>query len=443
MERDLTVGSEKKAMLLFAAPLILGNIFQQLYNVVDTWVVGRYVSADALAAVGTSFSLLTFLNSILIGLCMGVGVAFSMYFGSRESRRLRQSIFLSGISIGVVAVLMEGLLFLTEEEIVRLMRVDPVIFDMTLSYLHIVFMGIVPVFIYNFFAALTRSMGNSRAPVLFIAVSAVINIGLDLWFVAGLGMGVDGAAWATLIAQVVSAVGMAVYTIWCTPEMRLHREDCCWDGALWCKLANYASFTALQQSVMNFGILMIQGLVNSFGVAVTAAFAAAVKIDAFAYMPVQDFGNAFSTFIAQNYGARQEERIRRGIRFSVAAACVFSLAVSVLVFGFAPWLMRIFFDAGQTEILAIGVQYLRIEGACYVGIGLLFLLYGLYRGVGWPSMSLVLTVISLGTRVAASYLLAPAMGYTIIWWSIPLGWLLADVAGFGVWAVRKPLEQKK
>ena len=132
-----------------------------------------------------------------------------MYFGSRESRRLRQSIFLSGISIGVVAVLMEGLLFLTEEEIVRLMRVDPVIFDMTLSYLHIVFMGIVPVFIYNFFAALTRSMGNSRAPVLFIAVSAVINIGLDLWFVAGLGMGVDGAAWATLIAQVVSAVGMA------------------------------------------------------------------------------------------------------------------------------------------------------------------------------------------------------------------------------------------
>lgn len=188
MERDLTVGSEKKAMLLFAAPLIFGNIFQQLYNVVDTWVVGRYVSADALAAVGTSFSLLTFLNSILIGLCMGVGVAFSMYFGSRESRRLRQSIFLLGISIGVVAVLMEGLLFLTEEEIVRLMRVDPVIFDMTLSYLHIVFMGIVPVFIYNFFAALTRSMGNSRAPVLFIAVSAVINIGLDLWFVAGLGM---------------------------------------------------------------------------------------------------------------------------------------------------------------------------------------------------------------------------------------------------------------
>lgn len=440
MEKDLTVGGEKKALLLFAAPLTLGNIFQQLYNVVDTWVVGRYVSADALAAVGTSFSLLTFLNSILIGLCMGVSVAFSMYFGSRQMQRLRQSIFLSAVSIGLVAVLMDVFLLCTEQTIVRLLRVDPVIFEMTLEYLHIVFLGIVPVFLYNFFAALVRSMGNSRAPVFFIALSAVINIVLDLWFVAGLEMEVSGAAWATLAAQIVSAVGMTVYAVFRMPEVRLRPADCRWDGALWRQLVNYASFTALQQSVMNFGILMIQGLVNSFGVAVTAAFAAAVKIDAFAYMPVQDFGNAFSTFIAQNYGAQKRERIRRGIRFSVVAASVFSLVVSALVFAFAPWLMRIFFSADQTGILPIGVQYLRIEGACYVGIGLLFLLYGLYRGVGWPSMSLVLTIVSLGTRVVVSYMLAPSLGYTIIWWSIPLGWLLADVVGFGVWKQRKPLQ---
>ncbi|WP_367925867.1 MATE family efflux transporter [uncultured Ruthenibacterium sp.] len=343
MQKDLTVGSEKKAMLLFAAPLILGNIFQQLYNVVDTWVVGYYVSADALAAVGTSFSLLTFLNSILIGLCMGVSVAFSMYFGSHQIQRLRQSIFLSGVSIGLVAVIMEMFLLWTEKTIVRLLQVDPVIFDMTLEYLHIVFWGIVPVFIYNFFAALVRSMGNSKAPVVFVALSAVINIGLDIWFVAGLRMGVAGAAWATLIAQVISAIGMAAYAFFRTPELRLCREDCSWNGSLWMQLANYASFTALQQSVMNFGILMIQGLVNSFGVAVTAAFAAAVKIDSFAYMPVQDFGNAFSTFIAQNYGAKKMKRIQRGIRFSIAASCIFSAAVSVFVFAFASQLMRIFF----------------------------------------------------------------------------------------------------
>lgn len=182
---------------------------------------------------------------------------------------------------------------------------------------------------------------------------------------------------------------------------------------------------------MNFGILMVQGLVNSFGTVVMAAFAAAVKIDSFAYMPVQDFGNAFSTFIAQNYGARDMGRIRRGIRSAVLAAAVFSGAVSVLVCVFAEPLLLLFVKPEEREILAVGVQYLRVEGAFYVGIGILFLLYGLYRAIQRPGMSLVLTVISLGTRVALAYALSaiPAIGVVGIWWSVPIGWALADVAG--------------
>ena len=197
------------------------------------------------------------------------------------------------------------------------------------------------------------------------------------------------------------------------------------------EIARFSLLTCVQQSVMNFGILMVQGLVNSFGTVVMAAFAAAVKIDSFAYMPVQDFGNAFSTFIAQNYGARDMGRIRRGLRSAVLAAAVFSGAVSVLVCVFAEPLLLLFVKPEEREILAVGVQYLRVEGAFYVGIGILFLLYGLYRAIQRPGMSLVLTVISLGTRVALAYALSaiPAIGVVGIWWSVPIGWALADVAG--------------
>ena len=189
--------------------------------------------------------------------------------------------------------------------------------------------------------------------------------------------------------------------------------------------------TCVQQSVMNLGILMVQGLVNSFGPAIMAAFAAAVKIDAFAYMPVQDFGNAFSTFIAQNYGAKKKERIREGLKGAVIAAVLFSTAVSVAVCVFAQPLMELFIDRAETEVVREGVRYLRIEGVFYSGIGCLFLLYGLYRAVGKPGMSVVLTVISLGTRVLLAYLLSPvpAFGVAGIWWAIPIGWFLADAAG--------------
>ena len=203
------------------------------------------------------------------------------------------------------------------------------------------------------------------------------------------------------------------------------------------EIAVYSSLTCAQQSVMNFGILMVQGLINSFGVAVMAAFAAAVKIDSFAYMPVQDFGNAFSTFIAQNFGAGQMKRIRDGIRVAVVSATIFCVFISLLVFGFARPLMLIFVPVHETEIISIGVQYLRIEGAFYCGIGCLFLLYGFYRGIRKPGMSVVLTVISLGTRVALAYALSaiPAIGVVGIWWSIPIGWFLADVVG--LWYYRR------
>lgn len=196
-------------------------------------------------------------------------------------------------------------------------------------------------------------------------------------------------------------------------------------------MIRHSTAACVQQSVMNFGILMIQGLVNSFGSAVMAAFAAAVKIDSFAYMPAQEFGNAFSLFISQNYGAKKPERVYAGIRKAMKISVLFCLSVSLAVFILAPYLMRIFVDASAYEIIQTGAGYLRIEGGFYCGIGILFLLYGFYRGVEKPEMSLILTVISLGTRVLLAYLLAPVSGIGVlgIWWAIPIGWLLADCTG--------------
>ena len=307
------------------------------------------------------------------------------------------------------------------------------------EYLLVIFYGITATFLYNYFACLLRAVGNSVTSLLFLAVSSVLNIGLDLFFVLVLQRGVAGAAEATVISQYVSGIGIAVYTWLRCPQLRVQRRHFRVRWRCVREIANFSLLTCVQQSVMNLGILMVQGLVNSFGPSVMAAFAAAVKIDAFAYMPVQDFGNAFSTFIAQNYGARKKERMQAGLKGAVTAAFLFCVLVSLIIWIFARQLMTLFIDAGETQIIAEGVRYLHIEGAFYCGIGCLFLLYGLYRAVGRPEMSVVLTVISLGTRVALAYLLSaiPAIGVVGIWWSVPIGWFLADAAGLGYYLLRK------
>jgi len=418
-------------MLAFALPMVLGNMLQQLYNIADTFIVGRFLGLEALAAVGSSFALMNFLMSVIIGLCMGAGAIFSMLRGAGETEELKRTVFLSFLFIGGVAVAINILVLALLEPILVLMQFPPEVLGLAREYLRIIFYGTLFTFLYNFLAAVLRSLGNSVVPLVFLAVSAVLNIALDLAFILVWDMGVAGAALATTLSQAVSAVCITVYGRWREPLLRLERRHMGLDWGRMGHIARYSVLTSVQQSIMNFGILMVQGLVNSFGTEVMAAFAAAVKIDAFAYRPVQDFGNAFSIFLSQNYGARKPERIRRGIRSAIGTAVVFCALVSAAVVVFAPQLMQIFVDPAETGTIAIGVEYLHIEGACYWGIGCLFLFYGLYRGVGRPGMSVVLTVISLGTRVALSYALAPnpAFGLHAIWWAIPIGWVLADATG--------------
>lgn len=436
--RDLTQGPVMGSMLAFALPMILGNLLQQCYNVADTLIVGQFLGSAALAAVGSSFTLMTFLTSILLGLCMGSGAVFSIRYGQRDELGLREGAWAAFAMIAGAALALNLLVYLALPGIRVFLRVPDGVWPLMRDYLRVVFAGIAATFLYNYFASFLRAVGSSTVPLIFLAVSAALNIALDLWFVLGLKRGVSGAAEATVLAQYVSGLGIAVYTLACYPILRKPvrvRLACVRE------IAGFSVLTCVQQTVMNLGILMVQGLVNSFGPTVMAAFAAAVKIDAFAYMPVQDFGNAFSTFIAQNYGARNPERIRKGLKGAAAAAIGFSAAVSAVVWVLAQPLMELFVGTGEPEIVREGVRYLHIEGAFYWGIGCLFLLYGLYRALGRPGMSVVLTVISLGTRVALAYLAAPVVGVTGIWWAVPIGWILADLAGAGfyLWKSRKLL----
>ena len=394
MNRDLTKGPVVRSMLLFAIPMILGDLLQQCYNIADTLIVGQFLGRNALAAVGSAFTLMTFLTSVILGLCMGSGALFSVCWGQRDLARLRRQTHAAFVLIAVCTVVLNAAAFLLLDAMKTLLSVPAEVWPLMRSYLVVIFLGLGGPFLYNYYASL-----------LFLAAAAVLNIALDLVFVLVCRWGVEGAAAATVLAQWLSGIGTAVYTLVRCPELRARREERRITGSMLRELLSASVLTCLQQSVMNLGILMVQGRINSFGPVIMAAFAAAVKIDSFAYMPLQDFGNAFSTFIAQNYGAQQPERIRRGIRTAVILSSVFAVCVSACVVLLAAPLLG------------------------------LFLLYGLYRAGGRPGMALVRTVISLGTRVALAYALSavPAIGVVGIWWSIPIGWALADLTGVLVW----------
>ncbi|MCI7796419.1 MAG: MATE family efflux transporter [Lachnospiraceae bacterium] len=431
MNHSLTEGSITGKLLTFALPLMVGNLLQQFYNIADTLIVGRFIGPEALAAVGSAYSLMVFLTSILLGLCMGSSAFFSIQYGKKDMDRLKNSMFLSFIMIGCVTLILNLIVFSGIDVIIRLLRIPSEITDMMRTYLMVIFAGITATFLYNFFANLLRAVGDSVTPLIFLAVSTILNIILDIAFVMGFHWGVRGAAVATVFSQYISGIGILLYYWFRFKELRPESRHLRWNPAVLKEITGLSFLTCVQQSIMNLGILMVQGLVNSFGTAVMAAFAAAVKIDSFAYMPVQDFGNAFSTFIAQNFGAGKKDRIRKGIRSAGFCSVAFSLFVSALVFLFARPLMTIFIDPSETAIISIGVGYLRIEGSFYFGIGILFLLYGFYRAVKKPFMSVVLTVISLGTRVFLAYALSPipAIGVTGIWVAVPIGWILADTVG--------------
>ena len=429
MQKDLTEGPIVRRLLLFSLPMTAANLLQQCYNLADTMIVGRFIGDDALASVGSAYTLMVFITSILLGLSLGSSALIANYYGAGKSEKMHTTIASSFIVIFLLSLIITVVSLFALDWIIGILNTPEELEEMLREYLFWIFLGLAGVFLTNYFSCLLRSVGDSVIPLIFLSLSAVMNIFLDLYFIISLGWGIAGAAIATIISQYSAGFGLLIVTVArngnlipSLDEIRKWRKEIR-------SVLSYSFLTSAQQSVMNFGILMVQGLVNSFGVSVMAAFAAGVKIDSFSYLPTQDFGNAYSFFISQNSGKGQRDRIRKGTRIAVLITVVFSLCISLLVNITAPWLIGIFFSNPGNEIISIGVSYLRVEGSFYALIGMLFLFYGYFRADGRPSVSLILTIISLGLRVLLSYTFAPLFGYWSIWVSIPIGWAVADLAG--------------
>ncbi len=438
MYRDLTKGSIIRGLLLFALPMIAGNLLQQLYNIADTLIVGQALGRNALAAVGSAYTLMTFLTSIFLGLSMGSGALFSIALGKKDDALLRSAVGHAFGLILAVTVVLNVLVYAFLDAILRFLQIPQELYGQMREYLVIIFAGLLATFLYNFFACLLRAAGNSVAPLCFLGLSAGLNIALDLLFVLRFGWGIAGAAAATVFSQYVSGIGLTVYTaLRCRgllPDIRSLR----FDRQVLADILDMSLFTCAQQSAMNFGILLVQRLVDSFGPVTMAAFAAAVKIDSFAYLPVQDFGNAFSTF--------RRAELRRGAAAADPEGLPGRDAGLGGVLG-AHFPARVRVRAAADADLRAGRRGGGAGGRCAVSADRgrvlcghrvsVFLLYGFYRAVKRPGMSVVLTVISLGVRVALAYLLAGPVGEVGIWAAIPIGWALADVTGYGYYLLRR------
>lgn len=369
------------------------------------------------------------LGLVKFALPLMAGNVLQMKYGAKEDREFAIGNWLSFCGTGLFSILLTLLVYLSLGITANLLAIPASIPALFNQYLLIIYAGIPATFLYNYFACSLRAIGNSAIPLVFLCLSSVLNIILCIWLVAGLGLGVAGSALATVISQYFAGLGLTIYAWQHFPQLRFKKAAMVYDQAISKSILSLAGLTALQQLIMNLGILMVQGRINSFGVNVMAAFSSAVKIDTLAYSPVQDFGNAYSTFVAQNYGAQQADRIKQGNRQASWWILVFCLVISSLVVFWAKPLLALF--SSDPEVIQIGIGYLRIEGSFYALIGFLFMFYGYFRAIDEPMISVVLTIFSLGTRVLLAYLLSavPSIGYIGIWASIPIGWALADLAG--------------
>lgn len=427
---DMTRGNPAKIILKFFIPLFIGDLFQQLYSIIDAIVVGKFVGTDAFAAVGSSSAVTVFVTSILLGLAMGASAVFSLLYGARQYEELKKTISTALIFLFCASAAITVVTMIFLPEIITFYQMPKATAVYAAQFLRFNFLGFIFVGMYNAFAFLLRSFGDSKSPLYFLMGSCLLNILLDLLFVPGFHLEVRGVAIATFIAQGTSAVCCGIYTVKRMRFLGFKRGDFTFYTAAFKKVAGYALLTALQQSISSFGMMLIQGLVNTFGTSVMAAFAACSKIDSVANCPLQDLGNAFSTYTAQNQGAGETRRIRQGFRATSVIIIILSAIISIGAFVWAPQLMTLFVSKHAAEVIKVGVGYTRIVSVFYVLLGFIVMFYGFFRGLGAIKISIVMTVVSQGLRVLLAYSFAPAKGFLGVSLAIVTGWLLSDILGF-------------
>lgn len=419
-----------RALFTFALPMMIGNLFQQFYNMADSVVVGRFVGESALAAVGASYSLTNVFISIAIGGGVGASVVTSRYFGARNYGKMKRSVSTALLSFLALSVLLGGVGLFFSEEIMRLLNTPADILDTAAEYLDIYFMGLPFLFLYNVLSAMFNALGRSRIPLYLLIFSSVFNVGLDLFMVCVLHMGVAGAAWATLIAQGISAVLSFLIFL---REMKSYQSDRqpLFDGAELRTMTSIALPSILQQSTVSIGMMLVQSVVNSFGVEMLAGYSAGSRVESICVVPMSAFGNAISTYTAQNLGAGKRDRIRQGFRASMLLVLMFAVGLCVVLqLCYVPVMSLFLGDDGTPLALQTGADYLRFISWFFALIGWKMTADGTLRGSGHMLPFTAANLINLALRVVMAVTMAPQFGIGWIWYAVPIGWFVNFMISF-------------
>lgn len=423
----MTQGRIVAPLITFTIPLVLGNLFQLTYNAADSVIVGKLLGEEMLAAVGTSTPIMNIAILLISGMCMGASVLMSAQYGAEDYDTLSRQVsttLLAGCGFSAVFSLL--MLFLAVP-VLRLIRVPAEVIPDAAAYLRIIFLGLVFTFIYNFLANTMRALGNSRAPLYFLMVSSVLNIRLDVLFVAAFGLGVRGSAFATVLSQALCCLFCAFYIRLRVPLLCLGKKWLAFDSGLLKRTVSYGSTSAMQQVCLQMGKVIIQSVVNSTGViSMMAAFTAVNRVDDFAYTPQQNIGHAMTTFIAQNKGAGHQERIKKGFRCGLLIELCYSLFLLVLIFCAAPAIMQLFAEDDGAQAVSLGTDYLRLISFMYILPGFTNGIQGFFRGMGDMKVTLYSTFMNMLGRVVAVILMVRALdlGFASFAWANMAGWIV-------------------
>lgn len=421
---DLIHGKPGRSMFFFALPMIIGNLFQQFYNMADSVIVGNYVGEDALAAVGASYSFTTVFIMIAIGGGIGASVLVSQYYGAGKYKEMKTAVYTFLIAFGVCSILLALLGFLLNPTILHALKTPDNIFADAVLYLQIYFTGLPFMFMYNVLSANFNALGKSNIPLFLLIFSSVLNVGLDLWMVLGFGLGVAGVAIATVIAQGLSSI-LSFGIL-----MRLLKNYASEDAEKF----NFEMFVSgiriavpsiIQQSIVSIGMLLTQSAVNRFGSSAVAGYSAGIRLESVCIVPMIAAGNAMSTFTAQNLGAGQADRIEEGYRAAFRIILGFMVVLIFLSqFFYSPIVSLFVKQADSPEAFSTGTAYFRFVGWFFEFLGFKAVMDGILRGSGDVKVYMAANLINLGIRVLVAQLLSPVFGIQFVWYAVPLGWIV-------------------
>ena len=421
--KNLTEGHSGNLIFRFAVPMLIGNVFQQSYSIVDSIVVGRYVGKEALAAVGASFPLIFMLISFVVGVAMGTTIIISQYYGAKDMKMVQRAIetmyiflFIASIIVTILGISFSGPIF-------RLINLPEAVMPQAITYFNVYLTGMIFFFGLNGISSVLRGLGDSKTPLYFLIFSTVMNMLLVLLFVAVFKWGVAGAAWATVIAQAGGFITGVIYLNRTHEVVKLNSLKLVFDKAIFKKSLMIGLPTGLQQTFVSMGMLAVTRIVNGFGTDAIAAYSVAGRIDSLAGMPAMNFGAALSTFVGQNLGANKPGRVKQGFKATFMMSGALALFTSLVVIIFRQQLMHLFTD--DTAVIAIGTEYLVIVSSFYIFFSTMFVIGGVMRGAGDTLIPMFITLFALWViRIPAAVIMSRYFGVDGIWWSIPVAWFI-------------------